>query len=188
MGFLSARYLKEIGFKYIGTNVKISEKASLYNPQNVSIGDNTRIDDFCILSAGKGGIELGSFVHISCYVSLIGAGKIIIKDFSALSTRVAVFSSNDDYSGIHMANATIPETYRKVATAPVVLEKHSLVGSGTIILPGVTFGIGAAVGGLSLVKNDFDSFWVYAGMPAKKIKISSNNLLKVEDQFIADTK
>ena len=186
MGFLSDKKLHEIGFKHVGLNVKISEKASIYNPQNISIGNNTRIDDFCILSAGKEGIEIGSYVHISCYVSLIGTEKIVIKDFVALSTRVAVFSSNDDYSGDYMANATIPDKYKNVTHASVILERHVLVGSGTIILPGVTLGIGSAVGALSLVKNDTKPFWIYGGVPARQIKKRSDSLLKKEKLFLSD--
>ena len=74
--------LKEIGFKYLGKNVLISNKTSIYNAKNITIGNNTRIDDFCILSAGEGGIEIGDYVHIACYSSLIGKGKIQMNDYS----------------------------------------------------------------------------------------------------------
>lgn len=42
--------LAEIGFKSCGKNVLISRKASIYSPAKIEIGDNVRIDDFCILS------------------------------------------------------------------------------------------------------------------------------------------
>ena len=37
---------------------------------------NSRIDDFCVLSAGEGGIEIGDYVHVAVFCMLIGAGKI----------------------------------------------------------------------------------------------------------------
>ena len=60
MSFLSKKELNDLGFKSLGENVLISDKCSIYNAKNISIGDNTRIDDFAILSAGDGGIEIGN--------------------------------------------------------------------------------------------------------------------------------
>ena len=60
MSFLNDEQLKDLGLKSYGKNVIISDKASLYNAKNISIGNNVRIDDFCILSAGDGGITLKS--------------------------------------------------------------------------------------------------------------------------------
>lgn len=48
--FLSQKELEEIGFCSYGTNVKISRYARIYSPEKIKIGDNVRIDDFCILS------------------------------------------------------------------------------------------------------------------------------------------
>ena len=46
--FLSEIELQKMGFKFVGNNVKLSDKCSIYNPSNIEIGSNTRIDDFCI--------------------------------------------------------------------------------------------------------------------------------------------
>ena len=91
--------LQELGFLNVGENVKISKKASVYGTSRISLGDNVRIDDFCVLSAGEGGITLGSHIHLAVYSCLIGAGHIQIGDFCNISSRVAIYSSSDDYSG-----------------------------------------------------------------------------------------
>ena len=65
--FYSQNELLELGFKKIGTNVLISKKSSIYNAQNIEIGDNVRIDDFCLLS---GTIKLGNYIHIGAYSAL----------------------------------------------------------------------------------------------------------------------
>ncbi|MBM3059473.1 dTDP-4-amino-4,6-dideoxy-D-glucose acetyltransferase VioB, partial [Escherichia coli] len=57
MAYLDEIQLKEMGFKSVGENVKISDKASFYGCDNISIGNNVRIDDFCVFSAGEGGID-----------------------------------------------------------------------------------------------------------------------------------
>src|ERR1700722_5479363 len=98
MGFLNREQLEKMEFAEIGSNVLISDKASIYNPKKIKLGSNVRIDDFCIISAGEKGIEIGSYIHIACYVSLIGSELIKLHDFVGISSKSAVYSSSDDYS------------------------------------------------------------------------------------------
>ena len=184
--FYKEEELRKIGIKKYGRNVLISRKASIYSPERLTIGDNVRIDDFCILSAGKGGIHIGKYVHIACYCSLIGDSPIILDDFSGLSSRVAVYSSADDFSGEAMPHPTTPENFRKILSKPVVLNKHVLVGTGSTILPGVNLGEGVAVGAMSLVDKNCDSFWIYIGIPAKKLKERKRNLLRLEKELLTE--
>ena len=87
--FYSREALESMGFKSVGENALISDKAVFYGVDRISIGDNTRIDDFSILSAGPGGITLGRNVHIACYVSIIGKEAIVIDDFSRTAAGMA---------------------------------------------------------------------------------------------------
>nr|WP_025533547.1 acyltransferase [Vibrio parahaemolyticus] len=180
MAFLTEKQLKTMGFAALGSNVLISDKASIYGANRISIGNNVRIDDFCVLSAGAGGIEVGDYVHIAVFTLLIGAGKITISDFAGVSSRVSIYSSNDDYSGNFLTNPTVPEEYTNVSHADVTLGKHVIVGSGTVILPGVTLHEGVAVGSLSMITKDCEAFGVYIGAPAKKIRNRKQELIKLE--------
>lgn len=184
MGFLSREAIDGMGFAHVGENVLLSDKASYYNCANIVIGNNVRIDDFCVLSAGAGGIEIGSYIHIAVYSSLIGAGKIALHDFSNVSSRVAIYSSNDDYSGIWMTNPMVPKEYTNVTHADVVVGRHVIIGAGSILLPGVTLEEGVAVGALSLVSKSCVRFGVYSGVPARRIKDRGIDLLKVEQKLI----
>jgi acetyltransferase-like isoleucine patch superfamily enzyme len=47
MSYLSEVEIQAIGFKQVGRNVKIGSLVSLHRPEEISIGDNSRIDDFC---------------------------------------------------------------------------------------------------------------------------------------------
>src|SRR5277367_3430746 len=102
MSFHSAQELAGMGFAACGDDVRISTKASIYNAKNIRIGNHVRIDDFCVLSAGEGGIEIGNFIHVAVFSSLIGGGRITLQDFCGLASHTSVYSSNDDYSGAHM--------------------------------------------------------------------------------------
>ncbi len=175
-----------MGFASIGKNIRLSRKASIYNPDRISIGNFSRIDDFCVLSAGNEGIEIGRNVHVAIYTSLIGKGKIQIGNFANLSSRVTVYSSNDDYSGEYMTNPTVDSRFTHVYSAPVTIGEHVIVGSGSIILPGVTLGEGVSIGALSLVNKDCEAFKIYAGTPVRYLKDRSRNLLKVAKKLFEE--
>ena len=185
MAFLSEDAIAALGFARVGRNVKISDRASLYRPERISIADHVRIDDFCILSAGDGGIDLGNYVHIACYASLIGREQIVLRDFAGLSGRVSVYSSSEDYSGASLNNPTVPEAYRKMEHGRVLLDRHVIVGAGAVILPGVTLGLGASVGALTLVARDLEAFGMYLGVPARKIGMRKQDLLALETRLRA---
>lgn len=184
MAVLDRTAIDEMGFGSVGENARISDKASFYNCSNIFIGNNVRIDDFCVISAGRGGICIGDYVHIAVYSCLIGRGKITISDFCNISSRVSIYSSSDDYSGASMTNPMVPTQYTDVLHADVFLGKHSIVGSGCVILPGVTLGEGAAVGALSLIRKDCREFGIYAGSPAEFIRERKRDLLELEKVFI----
>lgn len=184
MAMLSVDAVRDMGFKSVGHNVLVSNLASFYGIQQISLGDNVRIDDFCVLSAGAGGITIGNHVHLAINVSLIGAGKITLCDYVGISSRVAIYSSSDDYSGAAMIGPQVPSEFRNVHNADVYLGKHVIVGSGSVILPGLRLEEGAAIGALSLVRKDCESFGIYAGIPARKIRDRKRDLLALENELV----
>jgi acetyltransferase-like isoleucine patch superfamily enzyme len=183
MASLTLSQLNKIGFLSYGEKVLISDKASIYGASRISLGNNVRIDDFCILSAGEGGIEIGNHVHIASYSCLIGKESIRIEDFSGVSSRVSIYSSSDDYSGEYMTNPTVPEQFTNVDHRPVVIGRHCIIGAGSVILPGITMQNGVAVGALSLISKDCNEFTIYSGVPARRVGVRKRNLLNVEREF-----
>jgi len=185
MAFLTEHQLRLLGFKKLGKNIKVSSKASIYNAANIIIGDFTRIDDFCILSAGNEGMEIGRNVHIACYTSLIGSGLIKVEDFAGISSHCSVYSSTDDFSGDYLTGPTIPKEYTNVASKPVIIKKHVIIGASCTILPGVEIGLCSSVGAHSLVTKDMEAFSLYSGVPAKKIKSRNSKCLELEKEYIS---
>jgi len=111
-----------------------------------------------------------------------------MEDFSGVSSKVSVYSSNDDYTGYHMTNPMVPSEFTGVVHSDVMIGKHVLIGSSTIILPGVTLFEGSAVGALSLVNKDCESFYIYSGNPAKKLCQRSKQLLELEEELLKKEK
>ena len=165
--------LSQLGLKSYGKDVRLSRKASLYQVENISIGNHVRIDDFCILS---GNISIGNYVHINPFTGIY-AGKAGVKldDFTNLASRIS-----DDYSGEHMTSPLLPAEVTNIKQAPVHVCKHVIVGTGSAILPGVTIGEGCAIGAMSLVKKSCAPWGIYAGIPCERIKDRSTGLLKFE--------
>lgn len=183
MSYYSRAELEALGFRSIGREVMVSVLASIYNHAAIDIGDHSRIDDFCVISAGAGGISIGRRVHLAIYSSLLGAGRIEMRDYSGVSSRVSIYSSNDDYSGNTMSNPTVPAEFTGVTHAPVVVGEHVVIGAGSVVLPGVTLGRGASVGALSLVRSDCEELGMYFGSPARLIGRRSTTMFELQREL-----
>ena len=73
--------------------------------------------------------------------------------------------------GDGLVGPTIPEKFKDtVKVAPVVFERYANIGTGVVIMPGVTLAEGAVVGANSLVTVSTDPWTVYVGSPARPVK------------------
>lgn len=177
MAFLTETELEKIGLKSYGRNVKISDKATIYAPENISIGDNVRIDDFSVISAFGGHITLHNHIHIAVFCSLFGRGGIEIYDYCGLSSRVSLYSVNDDYSGDFLIGPIMDERCLNLIQGPIVIEKYVTVGTNSAVLPNVTIKEGSVLGAFSLLTRDTEEWTIYGGVTAKKIKDRKRGLL-----------
>jgi galactoside O-acetyltransferase len=188
-GFYTEKELYELGFAECGTNVFVSRATYIGGPSRIRLGSNIRIDDFTSLSVPPlGFLEIGSNVHIGSGLYLGCGGGIVLENFAGLSQGVRIYSASDDFSGEYLTNPTIPDLYRHVTRSSVFLREHTIVGSGSVILPGVELEIGVAVGALSLVNRSLSSWGIYSGTPAKFIKARSKKLLSLETEYEARLK
>jgi dTDP-4-amino-4,6-dideoxy-D-glucose acyltransferase len=170
--------LREKGF-IIGKEVLISEHAKFYT-NKVVIGDNTRIDDFTIISAP---VNIGKHVHISCFVAILGAETLTMADYSSISAHGAIFTSNDTYDGTFMTNPQVPEMYRQVINKPVFIGKHSIIGAKSTILPGSIIPKGCAIYAHSLINGEINPNSIFAGCPARRIKSRKGKIFELEEQW-----
>lgn len=182
MAFLNEEQLEKIGFRSIGLNVQISDRAAIYNADQIEIGDYSRIDDFCVVS---GRVSIGRNVHVAVYCNVAGGEKgIVFDDFSGLAYGCHVFTQSDDYSGRSLTNPTVPDEFKKEVKKKIFVGKHSIVGTGSLVFPGVTLAEGTSVGALSMVTKSTEEWSVYSGIPAKRIKARRKDLLKYESEYL----
>lgn len=186
MAYYTDEEIFDLGFKYVGKEVKISKLASIYNAENISIDDYSRIDDFCVIS---GNIKIGRYVHITP-MCLIAGGEpgVTIHDYSTLAYGVKVFSQSDDYSGRSMVNSLIPKEFKDETFAEVIVHKHCIVGTNSVIMPGVNLAEGSSIGAMTLVNKSTAAWGIYIGTPARRIKERHTKLLELEQEFLRRNK
>jgi acetyltransferase-like isoleucine patch superfamily enzyme len=184
--YLGSAELESLGIKRVGRNVAVHSTSVLVGLENISIGNHVRVDPFSCLIAGTGRIEIGNHVHIASHVFLSGAEGIEVGEFSSFSRGVTIYTRNEDYSGLALTNPTIPVKYLRLVSGPVVVGRHAVVGAMTVVFPRVSIGEGSATGALSLIKDDLEPWTIYAGVPARRLRERSRDLLALEAQLEAE--
>lgn len=182
MAYLSAKKLRDIGFAYLGRNVQVSDKASIYDADRISIGDNSRIDDFCVVS---GKVQIGRNVHIAPFCLVAGGEPgISLADFSGLAYGVKIFAQSDDYLGETLTNPTVPAEYKSEIKKPVSIGRHSILGAGAVVMPSANIADGNAIGSMALVTRSTEPWSIYVGVPARRIAERKRDLLELEAAYL----
>lgn len=183
MAFLSQEQMLSMGFKFLGNKVRISDRAAIYNADEIEIGDNSRIDDFCVV-AGK--VSIGRNVHVAVFCNIAGGSEgVTLEDFAGLAYGCHVFSQSDDYTGKTLTNPTVPAIYKRETKKAVHIGRHCIVGTNSLIFPGVNLGDGCSVGAMSMVTKSTEEWSVYSGIPAKKLKDRKRDLLALEQAYLS---
>jgi acetyltransferase-like isoleucine patch superfamily enzyme len=184
MPYLSEQGMHSLGLKHLGKNVRISDRSSIYEPELISIGDYSRIDDFCVVS---GNVTIGRNVHFPVFCNVAGGEPgITFGDFSCLAYGVHVFAQSDDYSGHTLTNSTVPDTYKSEAKKPVHVCRHCIVGTSSVIMPGVVLAEGTAVGAMTMVTKSTEAWSIYVGIPARRVRARSRNLLLLKARYLEE--
>ncbi len=143
----------------LGANVKIYDFVNLYGCE---IGDNSKIGTFVEIQKG---VRVGANCKISSH-SFICEGVII--DDEVFVGHHVVFI-NDRYP-----RATLPggqlQSEQDWSVVPTRVQQGASIGSGAVILCGVTIGEKAIVGAGSVVTHDIPAHSIVAGNPARLIR------------------
>lgn len=176
-----------MGFAFLGNNVSIHRSVQIISPKKIRIGNNVRVDCFALLSAGNDGIVIGNNVHLAASVYIFGSGgKVILEDFCGCSSRVSIYTATDDYSDGFLTNPTIPAKFRKITSGDVILRKHAIIGSGSVIMPGIEIGLAASVGALTFVRKNIENFSIAFGNPPKIIGRRDERILNLEKEYLEE--
>lgn len=147
--FVLILYLKKIyllyyclEFKKFGRNNTFWFPVKILGKENISIGDNCALNAY-IHIWGSGGVEIGNNVMIAAHVIITS----VTHDYNSPSIR-----------------------HSKLIHKKVIIKDNVWIGTGSIILPGITIGEGAVIGAGSVVTHDVPSKSIVVGNPARIIK------------------
>lgn len=154
-----------------GKDTFISANVEIRRPHLVTVGNHTAIDSgfYCTVAA-----DIGDYIHIAPYITVIGGakGEWRMDHFSTLAAGSRIICASDDHLGEGLVGPTIPEEFKDHITyGPVVFEKFANVGTGVVVMPGVTLAEGTVVGANSLVTKSTEPWTIYIGSPARPIKM-----------------
>lgn len=186
LSYMTRSELEAVGFGSLGEDCLISRLASLHNPAAIHIGSRVRIDDFCVISAREP-VTIDDNAHIAVGALLMGGDGIDIGAFVGVSSRSALYSASDDFSGRSLVGPTVPEKYRVgLIRGRVSLARHALVGTGCTLMPGSQLGEGATLYAHSLFLGEAEPWTIYAGTPARALKPRSRDLLTLEAAYLEE--
>jgi len=112
------------------------------------------------------GISIGkkTFINLDVYFfDEFRPGMVQIEDEVAIAPRVTFAAAS------HPNDSFIGKEYHLNKLAKIHVKKGAWIGTGVVILPGITIGKGAIIGANAVVTKDVDDFAIMAGVPAKKI-------------------
>lgn len=120
-----------------------------------------------------GGFEIRSPWNISIGDAVIGVNALLdgrrgitIHDNVCLAQNVKLYTMQHD----------INDSNFSAVGAPIEIQSHAWISSGTTILPGCDVGEGCVLASGAIATKKLDAFCVYAGIPAKKISERSKDL------------
>jgi acetyltransferase-like isoleucine patch superfamily enzyme len=167
--YLTTAAISSMPFKSVGHDVMIHERVTLVGIENISIGSHVRIDPEVILLA-TGPLTIGCYTHIAAGVFIAAKAGFEMKNFANIAHGSRIYTVNDDYSGGHLMGPTIPAELLSLSAGAIVMQEHSNVGAGAIVMPGATMAEGSVLGALSLLAKPTEPWTIYGGVPAKPIK------------------
>jgi acetyltransferase-like isoleucine patch superfamily enzyme len=154
-----------------GIDVFLNEFVSITRPELVKIGNHVAIDFGFVCTTG---LVIGDYVHISPHVSVIGGKKtsLNIEDFCFISTGSRMICGSELFRGDGLIGPMIPDEYKdNQILEPITLKRFSGVCANSVVMPGVVMSEGSVLGANSFLKESTEPWTIYAGSPARPIKL-----------------
>ncbi|NOH80807.1 acyltransferase [Vibrio sp. RE86] len=160
--------------------------AKIIGSEKLILGEKSQIDDFCFINSGKR-TEIGRNVHIASFTSIVGGGECTIGDFAGLSAGCRVITASDDFSGPYLTNPTVHSEFTNVNLSRVEIGRHAIIGTNSVIFPGVTIGEGCSVGAGAIIRKNLKDWTVYAVINGKLKELKKRDkeaILEAEQKYL----
>ncbi|WP_448382593.1 acyltransferase [Desulfosoma sp.] len=150
----------------VASNVKMGNGVQIHHPELVNlygctIGDETKIGAFVEIQ--KNAI-IGARCKISTHTFICEG--VTIED--EVFVGHGVMFTNDRYPRATCEGRL--QTEADWVIVPTLVKRKASIGSGAVILCGVTIGVGALVGAGAVVTHDVPDYSVVVGVPARLVR------------------
>ena len=140
----------------------------------------------CEVSIGRGSslncpVDIDKGTAIGYRFCVKGFGAAYIGKYCALGDDVRIITSNHDIRfpclNFVLQKKILGETYPSASGMFVKIGNDVWIGDSVIILAGVSIGNGAVIGAGSIVTRSVGAYEVYAGVPARLLKLRIDKTL-----------
>jgi acetyltransferase-like isoleucine patch superfamily enzyme len=190
LGLALRQKLYPFFFKNKGRGLVIGRNVTVRYPRKLEVGSNVTIDDYALINARGGesfGIRLEDEVIINrnCMLKAktgsisIGrrtnvGGNSVIVSYTGIEIGESVLISGGCYinaGGYHMDDLSQPMVDLGVySKSPIKIGNDVWIGTGAIVLDGVTIGNHAVIGAGAVVNKNVSDYDIVAGVPARVIR------------------
>lgn len=154
----------------LGKNVRIEPSVVIeLGPSKglgtVSIGSNSVIRRYALLSCIGGDIAIGSNCSVQCFSALYGLGGLKIGDWTRIAPHSLVIPANHRFE-----NPNLEIKKQGLTKQGVQIGRDVWIGTNCSVLDGVSIGDGAVIGAGSVVTKSIPPLSIAFGNPARVMK------------------
>lgn len=131
----------------------------------IYIGDNTFLFRRSFILTWGGDIKIGSNCGVNAYTIIYGQGGVNIGDNVMIAGNCTLIPANHTF-----LDTTVPMNIQPQTMRGIKIEDDVWIGTGLRVLDGVTIRKGSVIGAGAVVNKSTDSYGIYVGVPARKIK------------------
>lgn len=153
--------------RHQGDGVMIEDGVRIFHPETIELHDNVYVGHDAMLKGyykSEMIVGAGTWIGQGCFFH--SAGVIHIGENVGIAPEVKILTSVHDFD-----SAARPIMQYPLRFDAVHIEEGVDIGIGSIILPGVRIGKYSVIGAGSVVTKDVPSGEVWAGSPAKKLRL-----------------
>lgn len=150
----------------IGTKTGVGPRCIVDRPWCVELGDRVLVeaDVYLKVVADAASLKLGNHVFVGRGVEFDVMSSVSVGSHSLIAPRCFITDH------VHGIRPDLRIDQQPCEAKMVVIGADVWLGTGTVVLPGVTIGDGAVVGANSVVTADVAPYTVVAGAPARFIR------------------
>ncbi|MBL8089814.1 MAG: acyltransferase [Anaerolineales bacterium] len=139
----------------------------VYDPQNISIGENFSIRRNSTLGAINGELIVGDNVSIAENVTVNASekGKIVLGNYVLIAPNTVLRASDHVTT---RADQTIREQGH--TGGEIIVEDDVWIGANCVVVAGTRIGKGAVIAAGAVVAKDVEPYTIVGGVPAKFLK------------------